>query len=44
MKDPITPNPEPTPGRGKWITLILLAALAALLYAGVMLKIANIGF
>ena len=39
-----TPKPDSAPGRGKWITLALLAALAALMYVGIMLKFTKYGF
>jgi hypothetical protein len=34
MRDPVMPSP----GRGKWITLALLAALAALMYVSIMIQ------
>lgn len=45
MKDRDTPNTQPAARRGKWITLALLAALAAFLYAGIiMIKVMEHGF
>jgi len=38
------PNPDPIQGRGKWITLALLAAVAVFLYVSVILKITKHGF
>ncbi|MBV8441997.1 MAG: hypothetical protein JO312_15780 [Hyphomicrobiales bacterium] len=39
-------GPEPlwTPKRRNWLLFVLLAALAACMYLGVMAKIANFGF
>jgi len=42
MKD-ITPKP-PTRGRGKWIALALLAALAAFMYVIIIIKVVKFGF
>jgi hypothetical protein len=44
MKDPFTPRPDPAPGRGKWITVAILAALAAFLYVGIILKFTKHGY
>jgi len=44
MKGPVVPNPDPAQGRGKWITLALLAALAVFLYVGIILKVTRHGF
>jgi hypothetical protein len=38
------PNPDPAQGRGKWITFAVLAAFAALMYVGVILKFTKHGF
>ncbi len=38
MKSPVTP------GRRKWITLALLAALAAFMYVIIMIKVMKFGF
>jgi len=42
MKESVTPNPKPS--RGKWITLALLAALAAFMYVAIMIKVMKYGF
>jgi hypothetical protein len=45
MKDRDTPKIQPAAGRGKWITFALLAALAAFMYAGIiMIKVMEHGF
>jgi hypothetical protein len=44
MKDPVTPKPDPAPGRGKWITLAMLAALAAFMYVSITVKVMKHGF
>ncbi len=41
MSNPITPNKS---RRGKWIALALLVALAAFMYASIMLKVMKYGF
>ena len=41
MNRPVTPKRLQ---RGKWITLALLAALAALMYASIMIKVMKYGF
>lgn len=38
MKGLVMPNPDPVQGRGKWITLALLTALAVFLFVGVILE------
>jgi hypothetical protein len=45
MNDRDTPKARPAAGRGKWITFALLAALAAFMYAGIiMIKVMKHGF
>jgi hypothetical protein len=45
MKDRETPKTRAAAGRGKWITFALLAALAAFIYAGIiMVKVMEHGF
>jgi hypothetical protein len=44
MKDPVTPKPDPAPGRGKWITLAMLAALGAFMYVSITVKVMKHGF
>jgi hypothetical protein len=44
MNDRDTPDIEPAARRGKWITLALLAALAAFMYAGIVIKVMKYGF
>ena len=46
MNDYDDPKPQtkPRPGRGKWVVLVCLAALAAFLYVSIMVKISKFGF
>jgi hypothetical protein len=41
MKDPVQPDQS---RRGKWIALAVLAALAALMYVSIMVKVMKYGF
>jgi hypothetical protein len=44
MNDPAMPKPVPTRKIPNWVLLVVLLAVAAALYAAVVLKIARIGF
>ena len=45
MNDRNTPKTRPAARRGKWITFALLVALAAFMYAGIiMIKVMEHGF
>ena len=44
MNDPLTPRPDPTRRWGKWLTLVALAALAALMYVSIIVKMTKFGF
>ena len=44
MNGPVTPDSGPKAKRGKWILLVLLAALAALMYASIIFKTMKYGF
>ncbi len=44
MIDPVLPKPDRTRNLANWALLVGLAALAALLYVVVMVKIAKFGF
>ena len=44
MNDPLTRRPDPARRWGKWVTLVALAALAALMYASIIVKTVKFGF
>ena len=44
MNDPVLPKRDRTRNLANWALLVGLGALAALLYVGVMVKIAKFGF
>ena len=44
MNDPAMPKPDRTRNLANWALLVVLGVLAALLYVGIMFKIAKTGF
>ncbi len=44
MNEPATRKPDLTPKRGKWLLVAFLAALAALMYVSIIVKVAKYGF
>jgi hypothetical protein len=44
MNEPSTRKPDPTPKRGKWLLVAVLAAVAAFLYVSIIVKVAKYGF
>ena len=44
MNDPSTPGADPHRKWGKWLTLVALAALAALMYFSIIFKTVKLGF
>ncbi len=44
MNEPATRKPDLTPKHGKWLLVAFLAALAALVYVSIIVKVAKYGF
>ncbi len=44
MNHPITPDSDPRPKWGKWALLVVLVALAAFMYVGIIFKTIKFGY
>jgi len=44
MKETATRKPDPTPRRGIWLLVAVLAALSAFMYVSIVVKVAKYGF